>query len=187
VVIYNCCAVVTSGCLQEQQQLFEVMAANGIPRRYTHCMAKFMPQDEWAYAAGLCRLAAGASPYQQQQQQQEQQQHGEPCTLNVSSLNCSCSRHHHDMQQDRACDCHLPTAAQSTQPRHLSSQLQHQQASSSMDAEQQQQQQQQQQQHGLLVMPWWLRALAAEVAGDILSRPDSFRWAVITVILSVTW
>lgn len=45
--------------LQEQQQLFAAMQAQGIPPRYTHCMASFMPQDEFQYADQLARLAAG--------------------------------------------------------------------------------------------------------------------------------
>ncbi|KAI8462442.1 MAG: hypothetical protein J3K34DRAFT_462935 [Monoraphidium minutum] len=31
--------------------------AAGIPRRYAHCMASFMPQDEWAYAQALVDAA----------------------------------------------------------------------------------------------------------------------------------
>jgi len=101
--------------LQEQQQLFAVMRAQGIPLRYTHCMASFMPQDEFAYAEQLVQLAAGQQPGVQDNEQHLQEQH----------------------QQ------------------HLQTQLQ---------------------QPKLVSFPGWLKALAKAIAGDILGRPDTFRW-----------
>ena len=50
---------VCSSLLQEQQRLFDTMEAQGIPLRYTHCMASFMPTTELAYAEQLVKLAAG--------------------------------------------------------------------------------------------------------------------------------
>ena len=54
-------ALQASARVQAQAQLFDRMAAARIPRRYTHCMASFMPCDEWAYADELVQLAAGGS------------------------------------------------------------------------------------------------------------------------------
>lgn len=44
--------------LQAQQQVLQQMAAHGIPMRYMHCMASFMPTSELAYAEQLVKLAA---------------------------------------------------------------------------------------------------------------------------------
>jgi hypothetical protein len=138
--------------------MFEAMAAAGIPRRYTHCMAKFMPQDEWAYADTLCSIAAGSTPDKQQQPFK--------CTvagsLSVLAPATAVELQIYDDQQQAG-------APASEQP-------QQQQLPPPPPPQQQpQQQQREQQQDGLLVMPWWLKALAAVVAGDILSRPDTFR------------
>jgi hypothetical protein len=80
--------------LQEQQQLFAAMQAQGIPLRYTHCMASFMPQDEWQYADQLVRLATGqadthtakaaaASGSQQGQERVPQQQQQQPSLVSM--------------------------------------------------------------------------------------------------------
>jgi hypothetical protein len=44
-----------------QAAAFAALAAEGIPRRYAHCMARFMPTNEWAYADALVALAAGGA------------------------------------------------------------------------------------------------------------------------------
>jgi hypothetical protein len=128
-------------------------------------MAKFMPQDEWAYADALCSLAAGGTVDQQQQQQQQQN-----LPADESSPSATVRRVQIDTQPVAAgrLPAAAPPAAGGLQV-HSCSEIR--QAGTA----EQQQQQQQQQQDGLLVMPWWLKALAAVVAGDILSRPDTFR------------
>lgn len=45
--------------MQEQREQFAAMRAQGIPLRYTHCMASFMPHDQFTYADLLVRLAGG--------------------------------------------------------------------------------------------------------------------------------
>lgn len=57
---------VCTSLLQEQERLFDDMQAQGIPLRYTHCMAHFMPNSELAYAEQLAKLAAGTPSNGQQ-------------------------------------------------------------------------------------------------------------------------
>jgi hypothetical protein len=127
-------------------------------------MAKFMPQDEWAYADALCSLAAGGALDKQHQQQQQ------IATAGKSSPGATCSRVQGSMQHVAAgsspAAAHAAAAAVGLQLPTCSTTQQLKSAAV---------EQQQQQQDSLLVMPWWLKALAAVVAGDILSRPDSFR------------
>jgi hypothetical protein len=153
-----CCC--TCHDLQEQQMLFEVMGGRGIPLRYTHCMAAFMPEDEFAYAARLVSLA-GASP-----------QTHVLCTNDRRGSNpggqlaCSCkevSQEQEQQQQQQGSDA--ASMHGSKQGAGANAALQHST-------------QQQQQQAGppdLVDMPAWLKDLACLTAGNILSRPDTFR------------
>lgn len=110
--------------LQEQQQLFATMQAQGIPLRYTHCLASFMPQDEFAYAEQLVQLAASQQPDGRDNKQHPQEQHRQQLQAEL---------------QQQSGDVML-------------------------------------QQPQLVSFPGWLKALAKAVAGDILGRPDTFRW-----------
>lgn len=157
---------------QEQQDLFQTMAAAGIPRRYTHCMAGFMPEDEWAYATNLTQLAHGQSGI---------------VSGTSTQVTGTCSQLSSCLDSSPGSVITAPALA----PAELSG------TSASLIGTRQQQLLQQEQQHvqalqgqvlmqqsllsqqeldlGLLVMPSWLKQLAMGVAGCILGQPETFR------------
>jgi hypothetical protein len=147
--------------LQEQQVLFEAMRAQGMPLRYTHCMASFMPEDEFSYAARLVSLA-GAVP----------QTHS-PCTCSSSGLDgqaaCSCEVNQQDPEQQQQ------QQQQGSDALSMHVSQQEQGAGAALHNSAQQRQQQQAGPPDLVEMPAWLKDLAVLTAGNILSRPDTFR------------
>lgn len=152
-------------CLQDQQQLFTAMSAAGIPRRYTHCLASCMPQNEWQYAERLANMAAGARGTQAIR-----------CTCNQqgerdgSSQSPTIRQVDDDPQVDFMCACQQ----QWTVP----TQTKQQPAEFDMQAMEQQQKCGQLDERQLLVMPGWLENLGRALGGSILGRPDTFRWVL---------
>eukprot|EP00879_Flechtneria_rotunda_P014186 GHRR01014823.1.p1 GENE.GHRR01014823.1~~GHRR01014823.1.p1 ORF type:complete len:216 (+),score=89.35 GHRR01014823.1:761-1408(+) len=134
--------------MQDQQRTFDALAAAGIPRRYTHCMASFMPQDEWAYANSLVQLTAGCSCSTSSSSERVQTEQLSSCKAADNSMERK-QCHYHDapppqqQQQHQCCNCIAAGGACGSRP--------------------------------LLVMPDWFRAAAKAAAGGIMERPDTFR------------
>lgn len=182
----------THGFLQAQQQLFAAMSATGIPRRYTHCLASFMPQDEWQYAQQLADLAANSTANGTLQSSQPCH-HGDGChcvscnksrqageiTCSSTAQHSACNHHHagaaqHPHHQQRAMvtdDSHVCKQSTVTKDVRSSSCKQRQSDAERQDSRDARLPQDRQ----LLAMPDHIRRLGMSVSATILERPDTFR------------
>lgn len=159
------CCVCCTTLMQDQQLLFAAMSAAGIPRRYTHCLASFMPEDEWQYADRLANMAAGAhggiaatrfaSDHHQGAAHIDQQQHQgvlKAGGCSAASL-CTCQQPEQGYVQ-RGDQSALDGSRRPGK---------HQEGGVQLGITH------------LLTMPDWLKELGKAVGGSILGRPETFR------------
>lgn len=116
-----------------------------------------MPMDEWQYADALADLAASHGSLWECGHVGGAEQHGQLCSWAPNAACCQCSTYHQAIQQQQ----HDPTRSQADAKCT---------ASALTTAYRQQRHQCQ-----LLVMPDWLKLLAQQLSGSILSQPDTFR------------
>lgn len=128
--------------------------------RYTHCMAAFMPVDEWQYADILVDLAAQSTSLFGSDTGvcRSEQQHS--CASRLAGRQCSA--------QD--------TALQE-QPQQPAGTRSDASRVADLSSAKKKQRQQEQCGHQLLMMPAWLKQLAQRLSGAILGQPDTFRQA----------
>lgn len=137
------------------------MLTTRIPHRYTHCMAAFMPVDEWQYADVLVDLAAQSTSLFGSDTGvcRSEQQH--LCASRLAGHQCSAQ----DTALQEQPQQPAGTRSDASRVADLSS------------AKKKEKRQQEQCGHQVLMMPAWLKQLAQRLSGAILCQPNTFRQA----------